>query len=343
MRRLAGWALALAVLAALVVLGISKIDLGQVGRALAHVRLGWVAVAFLLMAGTLFSRAQSWHVAIGAALGRGTVGRLTVTRVMFIGMFGSTVAPGRLGEAVRAWLIAQRAGGARQTLATVVGTLISQSFLNLLALLILAAVALAGGAIPGASTSAVVLLTAVPPAILIVLMLGPKLASTFAGVERGPVGRLLGWVARQLGEVSRGLAVFRRLRTIARSAGFQLSGWAMQTGTCYAVILAFGLEHRAGLPTAAAVLFAVNVTAVVPLTPSNVGVFQAACIAVLAPLGIRAGTALAYGLVLQAVEIVCSTALGLPSLLAEGLSLSDLRRHGSLLEAAHELQGEEAA
>ncbi|MDA8069189.1 MAG: lysylphosphatidylglycerol synthase domain-containing protein, partial [Actinomycetota bacterium] len=93
-RRLAGWALALAVLAALVVLGISKIDLGQVGRALAHVRLGWVAVAFLLMAGTLFSRAQSWHVAIGAALGRGTVGRLTVTRVMFIGMFGSTVAPG---------------------------------------------------------------------------------------------------------------------------------------------------------------------------------------------------------------------------------------------------------
>ncbi len=117
----------------------------------------------------------------------------------------------------------------------------------------------------------------------------------------------------------------------------------MQTGTCYAVILAFGLEHRAGLPTAAAVLFAVNVTAVVPLTPSNVGVFQAACIAVLAPLGIRAGTALAYGLVLQAVEIVCSTALGLPSLLAEGLSLSDLRRHGSLLEAAHELQGEEAA
>ena len=32
---------------------------------------------------------------------------------------------------------------------------------------------------------------------------------------------------------------------------------------------------------AAAVLFAVNVTAVLPLTPSNLGVFQAACVAVL--------------------------------------------------------------
>ncbi len=30
------------------------------------------------------------------------------------------------------------------------------------------------------------------------------------------------------------------------------------------------------------VLFAVNVTAVIPATPANVGVFQAACVAVLA-------------------------------------------------------------
>ena len=36
----------------------------------------------------------------------------------------------------------------------------------------------------------------------------------------------------------------------------------------------------------AAVLFAVNVTAVVPATPANVGVFQAACVAVLAGEGI---------------------------------------------------------
>ena len=45
-----------------------------------------------------------------------------------------------------------------------------------------------------------------------------------------------------------------------------------------------GSTMRAGLGAAAAVLFAVNVTAGVPLTPSNLGVFQAACVA-----GLHAG------------------------------------------------------
>ncbi len=47
------------------------------------------------------------------------------------------------------------------------------------------------------------------------------------------------------------------------------------------LLVALGLDDRAGLGAAAAVLFAVNVTAVLPATPSNVGVFQAACVAVL--------------------------------------------------------------
>ncbi len=333
-RRLAAWTLGLVVLAALVVLGVSKIDLGQVGSDLGRVRIGWLAVGFALMCVTYLARAESWFTALSASLGKGSVSRPFVTRVLLIGMFGSTVAPGRLGEALRAWLIARRTGGARQTLAVVVGTLVSQAFLNVLALLILAAVALGGGAIPGANTIAIAAIAGVPAVILVTLMLGPKLAASFASVQRGPLGRLLAWLALRLGEVSSGLAVFRRLRTTAHSVGSQLFGWTMQTGVCYTVLLAFGLQHRVGIGTAAAVLFAVNVTAVLPLTPSNVGVFQAACIGVLAPLGIRASTGLAYGLVLQAIEILCATALGLPSLLAEGVSFADLRRASSLREAA---------
>ena len=48
------------------------------------------------------------------------------------------------------------------------------------------------------------------------------------------------------------------------------------------LLLALGLAAQAGVGAAAAVLFAVNVTAVIPATPANVGVFQAACVAVLA-------------------------------------------------------------
>jgi phosphatidylinositol alpha-mannosyltransferase len=161
---------------------------------------------------------------------------------------------------------------------------------------------------------------------VIVLTLAPKLIGRRAGApQRGALGGLVAWAARQLGEVGRGLAVFRNPRSAIHSSVLQLFGWALQVVACYALILAFGLQHRAGIATAAAILVAVNVSAVFPLTPSNVGVFQAACIAALAPVGIRAGTGLAYGLVLQAVEIGCATALGLPSLLREGLSPRELR------------------
>ena len=73
-------------------------------------------------------------------------------------------------------------------------------------------------------------------------------------------------------------------------------------------------------------LFAVNVTAVVPATPSNIGVFQLAVISVLTTgFGVGAADALAYGVILQAVEIATAVALGLPALVREGLTWSDMR------------------
>jgi phosphatidylinositol alpha-mannosyltransferase len=92
------------------------------------------------------------------------------------------------------------------------------------------------------------------------------------------------------------------------------------------VILALGLNDRVGVAAAAAALLAVNVTAVVPVTPANVGVFQVAVAAVLtAGYGLSAGSALKYGIVLQAVEVVTAVALGVPAMLREGLTWSDIR------------------
>jgi phosphatidylinositol alpha-mannosyltransferase len=91
---------------------------------------------------------------------------------------------------------------------------------------------------------------------------------------------------------------------------------------------ALGLDHHAsiGIGAAAAALFAVNVTAVVPATPSNIGVFQLAVISVLTTgFGVSAADALAYGVILQAVEIATAVALGLPALVREGLTWSDMR------------------
>jgi phosphatidylinositol alpha-mannosyltransferase len=74
------------------------------------------------------------------------------------------------------------------------------------------------------------------------------------------------------------------------------------------------------------VLFAVNVTAVIPATPANVGVFQAACVAVLAgAYHVSTPEAIAYGIVLQVVEVGAAFIMGMPALLNEGLSWKDVR------------------
>jgi phosphatidylinositol alpha-mannosyltransferase len=126
-------------------------------------------------------------------------------------------------------------------------------------------------------------------------------------------------------QVRSGLQVFRNPRLGTWAATAQLTAWAVQWLACYVLLVALGLDERAGIGAAAAVLFAVNVTAALPATPSNLGVFQAACVAVLSAYGIGKTDALAYGLILQAVEIATAVAMGMPALVAEGMTWKDLR------------------
>jgi phosphatidylinositol alpha-mannosyltransferase len=127
-------------------------------------------------------------------------------------------------------------------------------------------------------------------------------------------------------QVRTGLRVFRVPRLGAEATALQLLAWAMQWLSCYTLLVALDLDGRAGIGAAAAVLFAVNVTAAVPLTPSNLGVFQAACAAVLhGAYGVSLDSAIAYGIVLQAVEIATAVVMGAPALVKEGMSWRDVR------------------
>ena len=127
-------------------------------------------------------------------------------------------------------------------------------------------------------------------------------------------------------QVRSGLKVFRHPKYGVPAVALQLFAWVIQLLSCWALMFALGLDSQAGLAASAAVLLAVNVTAVVPATPSNIGVFQLAVVFVLHKgWGISTTDALAYGFILQAVEIATAAALGVPALLREGLTWSDLR------------------
>jgi phosphatidylinositol alpha-mannosyltransferase len=195
--------------------------------------------------------------------------------------------------------------------------------LNVLALALLGAIIVSATPLFHSSTERLFAFSFVPLVLLVAVLAAPAL------MRRNGNGRIARLGAAQHGALVQdpaGLAVFRQPRRGIAASVAQLTAWAIQLAACWALLYALGLDGQAGIGAAAAVLFAVNVTAVVPATPSNIGVFQLAVISVL-HTGFSVGTAdaLAYGVILQAVEIATAVALGLPALVREGLTWSDVR------------------
>ena len=306
-------------LAGLVVYALSRLDFSRVGHALITATPGWIALALALMGLSLMLRSVSWHEALRAALPDTPIGWIAVARATMIGVMASAVVPGRIGEPTRIVVLSRRLDGPpRRVLPIVTGTVFSQTLINLLALAILTSVTF--GSIPVHGRLAGILaVAAVPLGLCALVALGPRLLRLAQRSRSLRVRLLSATIARLLGLAKQGLVVFVTPRHGLASVAAQLLAWTLQW-------LPLGLPANPALIAAAAVLLAVNVSAVLPATPSNVGVFQAACLIVLAAYGVGAGQAIAYGIVLQAVEVVTALALGVPALLGEGLTWRDIRR-----------------
>jgi phosphatidylinositol alpha-mannosyltransferase len=334
LRRL-GVALVAIVLAGLVIFALSRLELGRAGHALLTASPGWIALALLLMSLAMLMRAVSWHQTLRAALPDTAMPWGSVVRALMIGVMASALVPGRIGEPSRVLVLARRLDGRTSRLVPIVaGTVFSQTLINLLALLILLAVSFTSVPLPNGHLAAVATALALPLVACALVLAGPRLLTLGQRSRWRRVSRAAHAIARLLHLARQGLVVFARPRYGSTAIAFQLLAWALQWLACYMVILALGLQSQAGPAAAAAILLAVNLSAVLPATPSNVGVFQAACLVVLAAYGVGAGQALAYGIILQAVEVVTALILGVPALFKEGVSWQDIRHSAAHPEGA---------
>jgi phosphatidylinositol alpha-mannosyltransferase len=311
---------------ALAYLALQKIGVTNVAASLVASSPGLVAAGVGVMCASMFVRGIAWHAILRAAPTWRPARRRDALQGTFIGVLMSATLPARLGEPSRALIVARRVGRARETLPVVLGTMVSQTLLNLLALAILGAVMLSSVSFAGKHTDALLAVGLAPFAVLVALLLAPVLVPPAAVSRSRRLGRLLANVRAALVRVRAGLRVFRNPRQAASATALQLSAWGLQWLSCWLLLMALGLGGKVGFGAAAAVLFAVNVTAVIPATPANVGVFQAACVAVLAgAYHVGTANALAYGIVLQAVEVATAVIMGTPALVNEGLSWKDVR------------------
>jgi len=327
LRRRAALLVAILLLAGILAFALSRLGLHRIGNALTSAQPGWILLALALMGLSLLLRAASWHEVLRAALPGTPIAWPPVIRATMIGVMGSAVFPGRIGEPTRMLVLSRRLPGPpRRVLPIVAGTVFSQTLINLLALAILATITFTSLDLFSRHVSGLLAVLLVPLLICLLVLLGPRLLALAQRSRSVRIALAAGTLARMLRLARQGLAVFANPRHGIPAVLLQLLAWVLQWLACYAVLCALGLQSDGGLTAAAAVLLAVNVSAILPATPSNIGVFQAACLVVLAAYGVNAGPALAYGIILQAVEVLTALGLGLPALLGEGMTWRDIRR-----------------
>ena len=144
-RTLAGVRRGVIALVALAAVGVSalaveRIGVGRITSALVTSKPSWVVIGCALMCAAMVSRGFAWHAILRAALPRARIRRADAMQGTFIGVLMSATLPARLGEPSRSLIVARRVGRPLETFPIVLGTVVSQTILNLLALIGLGAV-----------------------------------------------------------------------------------------------------------------------------------------------------------------------------------------------------------
>jgi phosphatidyl-myo-inositol alpha-mannosyltransferase len=313
-------------LVALALIALQRAGIAAVIGSIVSSQPGLIAAALGTMCGAMFLRGLAWHAILRTANTWRPARRRDALQGTFIGVLMSATLPVRLGETSRALIVARRIGRARETLPLLLSTIVSQTLLNVIALFVLGVASmLSVDLLRGVGI--LIALSLVPVAALLALLLAPVLLHAPAASDtRTPARRVADAARIVLRRVREGFALSRHPREAGLASCAQLCAWGLQLLACWLVLSALGLDEKLGFGAAAAVLFAVNATAFVPLTPANLGIFQAACVAVLVgAFHVSIPTALAYGIVLQAVELAAAAMMGVPALVAEGLSWRQLR------------------
>lgn len=250
--------------------------------------------------------------------------RLRIARlvpVLLIGYLANAVLPARLGEPIRAYLVARRE---RLDGAQAFGTVVLERILDTASLAALAFVAalIAPGPAWLIQALAIALLAAAVIVILLVTgAMGPVLqwSDRLAAMPRFPIVAI---PARVLHGIAIGADGARRPRAVVLAVGVSLVCWLLDATTFWLVGRSVGVS----LPIAGAVLIAAVTVlgTALPSAPGYIGTFDLAAAATATALGVPASSALALAVLAHAVTVLPLAAAGAVALVASGSRLSGL-------------------
>jgi uncharacterized protein (TIRG00374 family) len=276
---------------------------GKVAAALASFSWAMAGVALLLAAGNYLVRFGRWHYYL-RVLGLKVAPRDSL--LVFLAGFSLTVTPGKLGEAVKAFLLRASHGYPVTRTAPIV---VAERVTDLLALLLLALVGvfhfdvdrrfLVAGAV---LVLGGVLVVSIDPLAELAL----DLAARLPGLRR---------VAPKLREMHGATAALLHPKPLALSTALATASWFLECLAFWVVVHGFpkvGLELRA----ATFIYAAMTIAGALSFLPGGLGVTEAGMLALLVRFGtgLDRGQAAAATFVTRGATLWFAVALGLPAL-----------------------------
>jgi uncharacterized protein (TIRG00374 family) len=313
--------LSLAIGGGFLYLAARNVSLGELGTAFKRFDLSWLGPAIAVSLLIQVMRAWRWQLEL-RPLERIGLGRLwLVTSIAYMAI---NLLPVRLGECVRPWLLSRRS---TVTFSNVVGNLLIEKTMDSVVIVFYILVGLlittnlptwvrSGATVPAAAT--VILAT------LVVLLWWRGEAFFDRWVVRYLPTRFGAGLLRVLRSLIDGMQILPDPRLVVAVFFVSLGLWFLPILSSYIMILAF--QFAAPFSAALIVFIFIGFGTALPQAPGMIGTYQYACVLALGLFGVPQAEALAYGLVLNAIQLSTLVAQGLVALSLTGVSVDEIVR-----------------
>jgi uncharacterized protein (TIRG00374 family) len=295
------WILAVVTLALLVRLA-TGVGWREVWATAAAASPRWLIAAALVNLATPAVRGARWWLFLRPA---GSSSLVLALHAAYVGSGLNNLLPASGGDAARALLVARRS---MMPSATALATLAVDRLVEIATYVALVLAAPLVVAMPlkvrrGETIAALTISAVVIASVVAARRARRRDRSGEPGTSRP--GRLRAHLAHFV----TGLVELPTARRVLPAVALSLFAWGLQAITYHLAALATGLEVSFVASTVA--MLAVNLSFLLPLTPGNVGVFQAVYAVTMAAYGVSSDAAIATSLFLQALQILPMTALAL--------------------------------
>jgi uncharacterized membrane protein YbhN (UPF0104 family) len=270
--------------------------------------LALVAGAVAMYAVATLLRGWRWHNVLRAAHVEHRA--VDAYALVVVGYMGNTVLPARGGEVLRILLLGARSSAKRRE---ILGAIIAERLLDVLALVILFAIITGtgvAGTVTGRTPALIAAAAVVPAAVAVWLYLRLRRAGRFEAFA----------------EKARPFLRSSRMLMNARGALLALvTGvvWLLEGAIC--AVIARALDIQIDVIEGAFLIVLTSFFALIPAAPGYVGTFDAAMLFGLKALGVAGGTAVSFVLLVRFVFFVPVTIVGLALLVLRYGGLNQLR------------------